>query len=117
NKLPNKTRKAIILREKPLRIYKERLIIEHLTLLLGELSTGNEFLIKHLRTNINKEYSILYEDEEISGTISKNFSEYVIKTDDQYMTKQGVGAKPFYYKLIKRIPARVIAEAKEKVGE
>lgn len=117
SKLPGKTRKAIISRQKPLRIYRDRLIIEHLTLILEELSTGDEFLIKYLRTKINEEYSIQYKDEEISGTIDKNFSEYVVKTDKQDMTKEGRGAKPFYYKLIKKIPARFLAEAKEKVGE
>lgn len=113
--LPNETRKAIISREKPLKIYNDRLIIEYLTLILGELSIGSKFLVKNLRTKINKKYSTQYEDSEISGTISKNFSEYVIKTDDQYMAKEGPGAKPFYYKLIKRIPIHILAKAKEKI--
>lgn len=41
--------------------------------------------ILELRIKINKEYSTRYDDAEISGTISKNFSEYIVKTDDQYL--------------------------------
>lgn len=117
NKLPDKTKKAINARKEPLKIYKERLIIEHLTLLFGELSKGNEFLIKEIGAKINERYDIQYEDEEISGTINKNFSEYVVKTQKKYTAKKGPGAKPSYYKLIKKIPARVLVEAKEKVGK
>jgi len=117
NKLPKETRKVISSRKIPLKIYKERLIVEHLTLIIGEMSKGSEFLITHLGAKINKEFRVNYKAEEIADTIKKNLSDYVVNTNIKNLTKEGPGAKSIYYKLIKEIPYQILIDAKEKVGK
>lgn len=117
SKLPDKTKIVINSREEPVKTYNERLITEHLTFVFAELSKDAEFIIKEISLKINKKFNVFYENEEISGTISKNFAEFVVKTGRQDLNKSGPGAKPFYYQLIKPISEDMINKAKKSLGK
>lgn len=56
-------------------------------------------------------------DAEISGTIKNKFNEFVFKTENEDLLKEGVGVKPKYYRLIKTIPLEMVEGAKKVVGD
>lgn len=115
-KLPENTKKTINAREEPLKIYNDRLIVEHLTIVFSIIPEKSDFLIKNIGNQIRELFKISYENEEISGTISKNFGGFIIKTDKKEIDKKGPGAKPFYYQLIKTLPKEMVDKAKEALG-
>lgn len=102
--LPKKTQAAIQSRTTPLKIYNSRLIIEHLTAVFNTMNANDEFLIKDISTIIKDNFKISYKNEEIAGTINKNFKDLIVKTEKQDTSKMGVGPKPFYYKILKNTP-------------
>lgn len=115
SKLPEETKNIIISREQPLKVYSDRLIVEHLILVFSLMPKYSEFLIKDINIHIKERFKTIYENEEISGTINKKFLEFIIKTDKRDVSKKGPGAKPFYYRLIKSLPKEIVGKAKEKV--
>lgn len=111
-KLPKETQSVINNREEPLRIYNDRLIVEHLADIFSAMPEGTEFLIKNINALIQQKFKISYENEEISGTINKKFKDFIHKTTKKDTTKGGVGAKPFYYQVIKLITIEMAIKAK-----
>ncbi|GEM_PF-2371248 len=111
SKLPEVTKAKINSREKPLTIYNERFIIEHLTIIFGNMSEKSEFLIKDINSKIVEQFGVSYDNEEISGTIGKNFAGFIVKTDKKQIDKKGPGAKPFYFTVLKSLSNDIVQEA------
>lgn len=111
SKLPEVTKTKINSREKPLTVYNERFIIEHLTIIFSNMSEKSEFLIKDINSKIVEQFGVFYDNEEISGTISKNFAGSILKTDKKQIDKKGRGAKPFYFMIIKSLSNDIVQEA------
>ncbi|WP_104381358.1 helix-turn-helix domain-containing protein [Sphingobacterium sp. HMA12] len=111
SKLPEVTKAKINSRDKPLKVYNERFIVEHLTIVFGNMSEKSEFLIKDISNKIIEQFGVSYDNEEISGTISKNFAGSIAKTDKKQIDKKGRGAKPFYFMLIKSLPNDIVQKA------
>lgn len=111
SKLPEATKVKINSRDKPLKVYNERFIVEHLTIAFGNMSEKSEFLIKDISNKIIEQFGVFYNNEEISGTISKNFAGSIAKTDRKQIDKKGRGAKPFYFMLIKSLPNDIVQKA------
>lgn len=116
SKLPEVTKAKINSREKPLTVYNERFIIEHLTIIFGNMSEKSKFLIKDINSKIIEQFGISYDNEEISGTISKNFAGSIVKTDKKQIDKKGRGAKPFYFMIIKSLSTDIVQEAIQTIG-
>ncbi|WP_313419966.1 helix-turn-helix domain-containing protein [Sphingobacterium multivorum] len=115
SKLPERTRAKINSREKPLKVYNERLIVEHLTVIFGTMSEKTAFLIRDISDKIIEQFGISYDSEEISGTISKNFSDSIVKTDRKQFDKKGRGAKPFYFMVVKSLSDDVVKKAVQTI--
>lgn len=115
--LPERTKAEINSRKKPLKVYNERFIVEHLTIIFGAMSENTEFLIKDVSDKLIKQFGVLYDNEEISGTISKNFAGLIVKTDKKQLDKTGRGAKPFYYMLVRSLPGEVVNKANQTIGK
>jgi len=105
--LPKRTQAAIESRTTPLKIYNSRLIIVHLTTIFNTMNVNDEFLIKDINTIIKDSFKISYKNEEIAGTINKNFKGLIAKTEKRDTSKKGVGPKPFYYRILKPIPLKI----------
>lgn len=116
SKLPKETQSVITNREEPLKIYNDRLIVEHLTDIFSIMPEDTKFLIKSLNTLVEEKFGVSYENEEISGTINKKFKDFIIKTNIQDITKKGAGAKPYYYQIIKLIPIEMVNKAYEAIN-
>lgn len=116
SKLPEATKIKINSRDKPLKVYNERFIVEHLTITFGNMSEKSEFLIKDISNKIIEQFGVSYDNEEISGTISKNFEDSIAKTDKKQIDKKGRGAKPFYFILIKSLPNDIVQKAIQTIG-
>lgn len=102
--LPEKTQNAINSRTTPLKVYKTRLIVEHLAAAFSTMKVNDDFLIKDINTLVKECFNISYKNEEIAGTIDKNFKQVILKTDKQDTSKKGFGPKPYYYRVLKLIP-------------
>lgn len=121
NSLPEKTKARVAFRKKegPHRekTYDQPLLNEKITVILAKYSKGDEFLTQHIVTQVFEEFKEKVSTSEIGKRLVNSLNEYVLQTKKTYENKGKKGRKPYYFRLIKNIPARVLAEAKEKVGK
>lgn len=119
--LPEKTKTRIVFREKEgthkETTYDQRLLNEKITVVLTKYDKGDEFLSKHIATQLFETFKENVSTSEVGKRLVNSLNEYVFQTKKKYNGKESKGRKPYYFQLIKKIPAEVLAMAKKKVGE
>jgi len=117
--LPEATKARIVFRKKEgpheETSYDQRLLNEKITIVLSSYKKGDEFLAEHIVTNLFETFKEKVTISEVATRLSNSLHEYVVKTDKKDINKEGKGRKPYYYSLIKKIPNKVLAEAKGKI--
>lgn len=118
--LPEKTKTRIVFRKKEgthkRTTYDQRLLNEKITIVLTKYDKGDEFLSVHIANQLFETFKEKVTTSEVGKRLVNSLNEYVFQTKKKYGGKESKGRKPYYFRLIKKIPAQVIAEAKEKVG-
>ncbi|WP_143070678.1 hypothetical protein [Flagellimonas taeanensis] len=119
--LPEKTKERIAFRKKEgphnETTYDQRLLNEKITMILAGYDKGEEFLSKHVVTQLFETFKEKVSTSEVGRRLVSSLNAYVLQTKKKYKDNKSKGRKPYYFRLIKKIPAQVLAEAKEKVGE
>lgn len=118
--LPESTKERIAFRKKhgphETTSYNQRLLNEKISMVLPDYKIGAEFLAEHIAAALQETFKEEFSTSEVGKRLTNSLTEYVIKTDKQEANKKGRGPKPYYFRLIKKIPAKVLKEAKEKIG-
>lgn len=97
--------------------YNTVLLNEKIVVVLAEYKNGDEFLAEHIVAKLLETFKEKMSTSEVTTRLSNSLIKYVAQTDKKHESKMGKGRKPFYYRLIKKIPAKVLAEARKKVEE
>jgi len=121
NSLPEKTKERILFRKKagpPAAIsYTQLNLNEKIIVILSTLEVHDTFLASSIAARVNQEFAENIGISQIIDRFKKAFVPYVARTNNKDMRKIGAGAKPFYYKLIQKIPKEVLAEAIAKFSQ
>lgn len=93
-------------------------INEKLIVILSSLRENEEFLME----NIAKRINTIFPEKPVNTSlvidrINKSFSTYFEKTDRKDLYKKGKGAKPYYYKTVKKLPKEIIEKAKQTLNK
>ncbi|HMR19349.1 MAG TPA: hypothetical protein PKA53_08630, partial [Sphingobacterium sp.] len=119
--LPERTRKRIAYREQvgphKEETYNSLDLNEKITIALSLFKENDKFLIEELVDIINDKSGDKTHTSLIGDRLSKSFVTYVAKTDIKGKSKSGRGRRPYYFKLIKKLPKEMVAIAKEIVGD
>ncbi|WP_268225317.1 hypothetical protein [Sinomicrobium oceani] len=121
NSLPEKTKARIVFRKKEgphqEKTYDQPLLNEKITTILAKYNKGDEFLTQHIVNKLFEDFKEEVSTSEVGKRLVNSLNQYVLQTKKTQNKKGKRGRKPYYFRLIKKIPAQVLAEAKEKVGE
>src|SRR5690606_3309484 len=119
--LPETTKDRIAFREKEGphedTTYNAVLLNEKITVVLNNYKKGDEFLAEHIVKGLSKMFKESYSTSEVGKRLTESMDDYIIKTTRQDTDRKGRGPKPFYFKLVRRVPPKVLKEAKGKIAE
>lgn len=117
-KLPKATLKRIEYR-KQMGPYKEQSykspeINEKIILVLSYLRENEEFLMENIAQKVNTQFpEYPVSTSLVKDRINKSFAQYFEKTNKKDLSKFRKGAKPYYYKAVKKLPKELIEKAKK----
>ena len=117
--LPAKTKTRIAFRKKQgahlETSYDQRLLNEKITVILAKYNKGDQFLTEHIVTQLFEDFKEEVSTSIVGKRLVNSLNEYVLQTKKTHDNKGKRGRKPYFFQLIKEIPVRILAEAKEKL--
>lgn len=118
--LPEATKARITFREKAgpheVTTYNTVLLNEKITVVLAEYKKGDEFLAEHIVNDLANSFKENFSTSEVGKRLKESIGDYVTKTTKQDTERSNRGPKPFYFKLVKKVPPKFLKEAKEKIA-
>ena len=118
--LPAKTKTRISFRKKEgahlEKTYDQCHLNEKITVILAKYNKGDQFLTEHIVTQLFEDFKEEVSTSIVGKRLVNSLNEYILQTKKTYDNKGKRGRKPYFFRLIKKIPVSVLAEAKEKVG-
>lgn len=97
--------------------YSTVLLNEKIIIILAEYKKGDEFLAENIVKGLARSFEENFSTSEVGKRLTESMNEYVAKTTKQYTERKERGPKPFYFKLVAKVPAKVSKEAKQKVAK
>ncbi|MFB2117854.1 hypothetical protein [Parapedobacter sp. 2B3] len=97
--------------------YNAVLLNEKITVVLNNYKKDDEFLAEHIVKSLSETFKENFSTSEVGKRLTESMDDYIIKTTRQDRDRKGRGPKPFYFKLVRRVPPKVLKEAKDKIAE
>lgn len=118
--LPDETKSRIMFRKKDGKYkkssYDQRNLNEKIIIILCKYDIDDEFLSEHIVSNLFETFKEKVKTSEVSKRLVDSLNEYVLKTNNKYHDKKSKGRKPYYFKLVRKLPAQIVTEAKNKIS-
>lgn len=118
--LPDATKARIALRKKEgpheETSYDRRRLNEKIIIVLAEYNKDDEFLAEHIVTKLFETFKEKVRTSEVTTRLSNSLNEYAIQTKRKDESKKGKGRRPYYFRMIKKIPTRFLSEKKDRIN-